>query len=471
MQKGVFWMCVTALSCGFTFGKQAAGDLFRFQYSAPLRLPATAQEELADLVLTPQVYAVTRDDLADVGIVHGESGSPVPCLVECVTEERCELTRVNVPLRLVRAEERDGGRLRITLVRDDSSQSAFPLRGVVIHTPLRDFERTLTVEVSEDGSEWQTVAQEARILDLTSYADFRVEEVGLPAVTQRHIRLTVNQMIERRQGSSTTVKTSADAKGAVQHTERAFFEEQKPFRVDRVDGWVEHERWVRDARPLTTREYRFLSAEPEALRNQFPTARLIGFEAGRAPLSKVVLKSDVRVLNLSFQLFEKGDAAQEAQSGWRQIAKGVVTRTAFRAYLEERLGLSFNVSRASCYCLVFTDRSGAADISIAECLGPDYHIIFPFSTDQSYRLLAGNPDATQLEGYEPEQIRGLIRQGFKPVRAHLAGWLENPSWQRNRRGIFSFGTRWLLSVSVVFAISVLGLSVAWALRHIPLQPE
>jgi len=448
-----FFAAVTLVAAG------AESGAARFRYATPLALPSSSQEELAEWVLTPDAYRATRGDLADLRVVRAESGEAVPCLVECVTQEREERVRQSVELRLVKAEELGDKRFQVTLERKPSQEKVGPLCGLSVQTPLRDFERRVTVEVSDDATAWRCVAKDVRIMDLSSHADFRRTEVVLPAVSERHLRLTIDQMDEALTGATAAVTTSTDADGAVRNIERQIREERRPFRIDRVAGWEEQVRWVRDARPLVAREVRGVSDVPAELKSRFPQARLLGFEAGRAPLERIQLRSAKKILSLDVLLF-----ARDGDAEWRQVASDRVTRIAFRDFLDERMEVSFSESRAAAYCLVLPDGEAAADVEVIGGRGPDYRVVFPYGQGQSCVLLAGDPEAEGATGYQSEQIRELFRRGIRTVSVQTVGWRENPRWHAARApGEF----KWLLPAAVVVAVAVLGLAVVLALRRMP----
>jgi len=442
-------------------------SLSRFQYATPLRLPTSDQEELAELVLPAAAYRVTRDDLSDVHVVRAKSGEDVPFLLECVTEERKERVRRDVELHLVKAETLDGNRLQVTLERATSALPVAPLCGVVIDTPLRDFDRRVTVEASADGLAWQRVVDDARIFDVSSHARFSQKEVVLPAVSQRCLRLTVDRMDDVRVGTSATVTTAADSEGVVRSIERQIREEQRPFRVDGVRGWEEQERWVRDGRPRVARDVRTGGGVPDELKSRFPTARLLCFEAGRVPLERINMRSQKSILSLPYMLFAQSGSSREGAPAWRQVASGELKRLAFRSYIQEQMAITFSESRALSYCLVLTDGADATDLEVVGGAGPDYRVIFPYRAGQTFSLLAGAAEASGPAGYQPEQIRLLLRRGFKPVKASLDGWCENAAYQRSGRRFFSVESAWFLPVSVAFAILVLGGAVVLALRRVP----
>lgn len=453
----------------FAWAGEMSGDMTRYRFATPVALSGlgASSAELAEVVLPAEASLAVRDDLADIRVVRADSGELVPCLVDYARDEVRRTVRRSVGLRLARAEELEGGRLRVLLEREDRDPKARPLNGIVIHTPLRDFERRVTVELSSDGEKWELAAEDVRILDLSSHADFRANEIGLPPLSgQRFLRLTVDRMDEVRVSGGRSVTTSADGGGKVRSIERSILESVLPFRVDRVDGWTEETEWVRDAHRLTDRELRVSAGEPAELRRRFPEARLLCVESGRVPLERLLTRSAKTILSLTYQLFAKTDEAQTEGPEWRWVGAGKLSRILFRDYRQEQMEMVFPVTHADGYCLVLADAAGASDLEVVRGQGPFCHVIFPCAPGQRYQVLAGNPDVSGPAGYQAEQIRTLMRK-YRPVDARLEGWRENPSWLKSREGAFAGEAAWALPAAVVLAIVVLGAAVAFALKRMP----
>lgn len=452
----------------------AAEAVERFRYLLPLKLPASGQEELAALVLPPQVYAATRADLADVRVAAGAGAELVPCLVECVTEPREEKARAPVEVRLVKAEELDGQGLRVTLERagESGSWAGLPVCGLAIRSPLRDYLRRVAVEVSRDGAAWETALADARIADLSSYVDFRQNEVDFAPRAERFLRLTVARVSDVREGPESTVTTVSDAQGVTTSIERTLIRESRPFRIDAVEAWASETKVVRGSKTLAARSVRVRSEPPRELAVRYPEARLICFDASRMPLERLELGTKKGILRLSYVLLEQGDAPARAGVGeWRQAAAGEVARLAFRDISQARMTVRFPESRAACYCLVFADRRGAGDVVVEGAFGADYRVVFPCSPGQSSMLLAGAPDMTEGCGYQPEEIRALLGRGVKPVAAEAAGgWRENPAWMGHKGQQWLAERRWLLPAAVTVAAVALAAALLAAYMRLP-EPE
>ena len=436
----------------------SADDAAGYRYTSAVALPEPTQdEELAQVLLTPEMFRETLDNYADIRVVNTATGQMVPCLVECVTEEQRKIRRVTEPLSLASASDEPDGQFRVTFTRapPPAGQQQYPLRGLTVKTPLRDFERQVQVEVSDDGGAWRTVVEQARIFDVSSLADLRVADIPLPPVPQRHIRLTFNKH-DQQAAAVTNVRTSADGKGEVSVIDRSFREEQRPFRVDRVDGWCEESYWVRDVRPLRTREIRPADAKPQPLKGDGRT--LICFEAGRVPLESLTVDSPERFVNVPYTLYMEA-ASADGGTDWRQVARGGLERVAFRDYLSEKMTITWNPTRAERYCLVVPDTAPA--LMFAEARGPDYRVVFPYAKGDSVALLIGNPDA-KAAGFHADQIKMLMRTIAQPLTADPSPLVRNPATPGT-----GMNMTYVLALAIALTVIVLGFALISALRRMP----
>ncbi|MEI7946226.1 MAG: DUF3999 family protein [bacterium] len=452
------------LVCCFSVAAFAGNEAF--SHSASVQTPPITREELAELILPQPIYAVTREDLSDVRLVRSDGTTPIPFLIECVTTKRCDFTRESRSLRIHKVEELDGQKLQMILRREEPEDATLlPLSGLVIHTPLRDFERKIKVDASADGETWKTVVESARIFDVSNFADFRVKEIELPFVDQRYLRLTVDPIISPGAPLTTTVRTSEDKGGTIQNIDRQFVEQKRPFRIERVAGWIKKESWVQDARPLVKRDFRILGNEPDSeLRHRFPKASLIFFELGRAPLESVTLKSASRIFRVDCQLLIEREVTQPGEERWTRIASASISRLAFRDYLREDLHITCSESRAERYCLVMSAQSDAPDLAIVSCEGADYRAVFPCSIGDSVKLVCGNADKVFSVGHNSGQVRALLNSGIKPLRAQLGPLVQDKKAQGSS---WKINTTWLLTMAVLLTACVLGVAVAVALKRMP----
>ena len=465
--KGFLCSTLTCLLAWCAVATADNSDIANYRHISAVTLPEPTQdEELAQVLLTPEMFAVTLDNFADIRVVRRGTGQMVPCLVECVTEEQRKIRRVHEPLSLTHTADTADNQLRVTFQRQrkPAGQEQFPLLGLTVKTPLRDFERYVQVEVSEDGNAWKTVVEQARIFDVSSFADLRVTDIVLPPVSQHHIRLTFNKH-DQQTSAVTQVRTSADAQGEVSAIDRSFREEQRPFRIDKVDGWCEEAYWERDVRPLRTREIRVTDAKPSRFKDDFKDATLMCFEAGRVPLESLALDTPERFVNVTYQLFMEA-TRDDGETYWSRVAGGALTRTAFRDYRSEQMTITWPSTRAERYCLVLPNKGDTPALTFAEAKGPDYRVVFPYAKGDSMDLILGNPDA-KTAAHHASQIKMLMRTVTQPLTAEPSPLEQNPAW--NGKAELNINMTLVLSAVIVLVVIVLGFALVAATRR--LQPN
>ena len=438
-----------------------------YRYISQVALPApTQEEELAQVLLTPEMFRETLDNYADIRVIRSDTQQMVPSLVECVTEERHKIRRVFEPLTLASVTEETDSRFSITLTRPlKVGQPQSPLLGLTVKTPLRDFERQVQVETSEDGEAWTTVVKTARIFDVTSFADMRVTDIPVPPVTHRHLRLTFNKY-DQQADAVTHIRTSADAQGEISAIERSFREEQRQLRIDKVDGWSEESYWVRDERPLHAREIH--NPETQAPSRQRPAKQglpendtWLFFKGDRVPLESLTMDSPERILKIPYALFMEIEQA-EGENVWRRIANGTFERVAFRDYHSEQMTVTWPITRATRYCLAVPDT--APSLSFAEVKGPDYRIVFPYGKGEHMNVLLGNPDAA-FAGHHADQIKMLMRIITNPLTAEPSPLEENPTWRDKPSANINMSL--VLALAIVLSVVVLGFALVTAMRRLP----
>jgi len=461
-------LALVVASCAFATAKNS--DVTRYRHISAITLPEPTQdEELAQVLLTPEMFSVTQDNYADIRVVRRDTGQMVPCRVECVTQEKEETERVTEALEVVTVTEMPDGQLGVTLVRQPERRHV-PLAGLTVKTPLRDFERHVQVEVSADGTAWETVVARARVFDVSSFADLRMADIRLPPVSQPHIRLTFNKH-DQQTSAVTEVRTTADAQGEISNIDRSFREEQRPFRIDKVDGWTERTRWMSDARPLRTRgdddHVRITKIDtPRNKRDPQPglpeDATWLFLDANRVPLEALTIKTGQRFVKIPYELFME-TTQPDGKIFWKRITKGVLERVAFRDYLSERMTIAWHTTRANRYCICITAPEDTDLRLIVEAKGPDYRVVFPYAKGDEMDLILGNPEA-KTAGHYADQIKILMRTVTKPLTAQPGPLTQNPAW--NDKPEANVDMRLILSATIVLVVIVLGFALVTATRRL-----
>jgi len=192
--------------------------------------------------------------------------------------------------------------------------------------------------------------------------------------------------------------------------------------------------------------------------------------ATRQPLEFLRLDSPERILNVGYELYAERTTGEDGwNSSWDCIARGTLERTQFRDYQHENMTITWTPTRAIRYALVFADGTdtNATPLTITEAKGPDYRIVFPYKQGDEIVILAGrqNLPARAPVGYNPEQIRTLMRNVATPVTGTIEAMRKNPDYVA-KSGAF-LDTPLLLTVAIILAVLVLAFAVYKALQRLP----
>ncbi|MFM8934074.1 MAG: hypothetical protein ACKOS8_19590 [Gemmataceae bacterium] len=142
-------IAASLLLAGFSLA-QWAGPL-RY-WKAVDRAPGKEEEILA-FPLDRDIYAGTRDGMADLRIVD-QTGTAVPYLLETELRDREEKIRQEYGTEIVKLRA-EGNALEIHLRLTEKSPTA---DGFIVSTPLRNYERKVRVSGSTDGAVWTAVS-------------------------------------------------------------------------------------------------------------------------------------------------------------------------------------------------------------------------------------------------------------------------------------------------------------------------
>ncbi len=168
---------------------QAFADfsLTDWRYVKPVSLPAELRREgLVEVAPDREVFAGAASGLVDLRII-ADDGTEAPYKLEVSRGER---QRVSIPVAI-----RDKGYVRgqYTTATGELTQEGALHNEIEILTPAANFLRNVTVEASDDGVTWATIAEQ-EIYDLTVREPgftTRDTRVKYPESTARYLRLRI----------------------------------------------------------------------------------------------------------------------------------------------------------------------------------------------------------------------------------------------------------------------------------------
>jgi len=370
----------------------------------PILYPPLAREELVAAALTSNVFARSRDDLADLRVLN-DAGQPVPFVLENQETREQTLARRDCPMSTPQARERDDQALELAFALPTNGVSP---TGLTVDTPLRNFRQRVRVEGAADAGAWQVLADGAMLYDLARFVDVRQCDVSWAPNACRRFRVTFFDATRDRPDDVREV-TSGTAGTNVRQNVRS-----EPFRVQAVRYW----RTV----PVESRSIPVLTAYSvtlDAAASQ-PAKGLFVFRSAREPLTRLVLATPSRLFHRSYRLYGRnGPEEAMPDDPGRLLASGTLTQIRFQEIARTEMTIDFPVSRCREYVLVCeTGVDEAAEITVARAEGMTMRVIFAATPELHYALSFADA-AAYPSMPESSTIQTLLANGCHPIAASL----------------------------------------------------
>ena len=407
----------------------AAFEPAPFRFLKPLDAGARSREEILTTALDSEVFRAAAADYRDLRIVD-DAGGEIPRLVEKATASKSVIVRDPLVMETVSLREFPDNRIEILFrIRPKEAaasgvQEAQPSpSGFTLHTPLRNFERTVTVAGSVDGTKWEPLVQEAFIFDYSRYMDVANADVQLPANKCRQFKVEISNVTDEKR--SPFLELTREIRGGAEQgqiTKTTL--EQRPLRIDRVDFWVNvtHEERRGDVKQS------YPVARFEARQDPKKKATIVDVYTSREPLTGFTLDTASR--NFSRRVSVEVPRPGGAYADWREAGSGTVTRLQFQSFSKDELKVSFPESREEHYRLVIADADNPPlQITGLKAEGNVYRAVFLAYPKRGYRLFYG-AEEMPAPAYDLAPVLALLRQGFQPLAGKLGAQAENPDYRR-----------------------------------------
>jgi hypothetical protein len=457
----MFRHLASLLALGLLASTAAAAriDSRAFQYALDLPLPEDgAADELYALTLPDSLFAVTLDSLADVRIT-GQDSQAVPFDITRRIDLAAVTQRVGVAFNRTGFSQPAGAN-RIEIVYEQPGRIVAP-HGLTLRTPLRNFEKSVTVDGSHDGVSWSNILENGVVFDASRFMDVARRELALPPRAYRYFRVVLHDVTDLQSSPVSEIARYAGRaeSGEPQTTDRQSALQNRDFRIDGLDFWRIDVAESAARQRIVTHAVSNLTVRSDEKRQQ----TVVTFESGRVPATELVVETGSRNFSraVTFYALYPNRRLDQAKP---VLARGTLRRIAFRTLSETQLTLAFPETRAPAYELVIEngDNPELAIGSIA-LRGPQLQALFFASAPGSLRLLAGN-ERSEAPRFDLSAIRLALDRGLRGRPLQPPGSLApNPDYARG--GGFAFNRKGALAGALVGMVLVLGYALFKATRR------
>jgi len=410
------------------------------------------REELAAIELDRDICRATRDGFPDVRLLDAE-GQAVPFLVQRFTRTSSQWTESAQPAQRITdlVPDAEGNRIEAVAVPPRLKEAP---AWIELVTPVRDFEKRVSVFVPAPGNAWLALTEDQAIYDYSRFMDVRRCRVQLAAapVAERY-RIVVSNVSDVATSAFVELTTHSGAGQPDQETTRKMLN-RRDFRVDRVDFGYRVLEERRDV-PVWT-DYPLHVTRSERDEKEGVTRLMV--EAGRLPIAEVRLAIADRNVSRSVRV-EVSRSLDDGTMQWQRLGEATVRRLDFRDVREEALTVPITETRADELRVVIVDRDSAPlTVQGITAVCPVYRVLFLANPGVRYALAYGNRDLGPPR-FDTEVLQRLFDRKDREVRALALEPPDNPT-QRPAPGPLAQALNSRTTLMVVLALAAVGLGFA-----------
>lgn len=454
------WMVLSLFAAAALFLSDAAGlDLSRYPFARTVETVAV-REDLAAVTLDRFLW-----DAAD-GQPHvciaADDGTPVPHLLRKAGERRRRTVRDRRESAIAGLTEHPDNRIELSVQLDANAGDANLVEFV---TPLKDFERQVSIVGIPSSGDEVTLAAGALIYDYTRFADVRHVTVALPANVFRRFRVEIRDVTDEMQSPGRQITRTYAQGEETSRTDQSTVT-ARPFRMDAVRLWNEHEADTH----IVEREV-VLPLKSCRVREDIRQQRtVLEIETFNEPFTGFILQTPARNFSRRVTVevpVREGGAAET----WRPIAEATLSRITFREFRREDLRITFPERQARRLRLVIVNHDNPPlEIGGVEAVGPVWQAVFIAEPGRRVRLYDGAVlDRPVVQDTAP--VERILAGGYEPVTVPSGAAAENPLYRKpGRTWSGLLGSRLFFMLAVAVMVAVLATALVRAARRAELPP-
>ncbi len=451
----VRWLGIAVILAGSSSSRLTASPIERHPtVRAVLTIPP--QEELAALTLDADIWEASPGSPPDIRIVDQE-GISIPHLLRKAGEQQLRTVRENCQTTVEFLQEHADNRIDLSVSLDEGAPFA---TGIDFATPLKDFERQITVQGIHEDDTQELLVEGALIYDYSRFADVRRTHITLPPNRFRRFTISIGNVTDEqpspRRQISRTYEQGEEVRLVDQGTVTA-----RPFRMNRVQLYAERQAGSHTVEQVVSIEPRSWGLRETTRDNQ----SVIEIETHNEPITGFLLV--VGDPNFTRRVRVEVPSGSSSDT-WQAIANATISRIAFRNLLDEALGIHFPERRSPRFRLIIENHdSPPLEIRGVEAQGPLWQAVYIARAGQEAHLYYG-ATPSQPPRYDTAPIRRVIDGGYTPLTLGLGEPTANPHYRKPGFALTNLvGSRAFFLASVAIMVAVLAIALVRAARSLP----
>jgi hypothetical protein len=370
-----------------------------------------ATEGLVAVPFDRDVCAAARDEFPDVRLFNA-AGRETPFLIEKAAETRTHTRRLACPIQTLSFKEQEDG-LEIIVERERESS---PADGLIIFTPLKNFERRVQVFGSDDGVEWKSLVADGLVFDYARYMDVSNREIRLPTNDFRRLKVVVSGIADTRESPLLDLTRKYRGGGESERIERTVLE-RRPFRINHIELWAEKTETLFEHEKQVDCPLALVGVTEDAKEK----TTVVDLLVRRVPLTELTMETPSR----NFSRAVEARRPAEKETGRPEtppvvLAAGRVSQVEFGGYCNRMLSVALPECRPSRLEIVIRNEDGPPlKISGVMGRGPQYQAVFLAAAGETYQLAYG-ADHVASPRYDVAAVLAPLRlRGTRPIECRL----------------------------------------------------
>ena len=433
-------LLIAWMSCAAS-ATAAGSDLSKWTHVAGVELLVRPAKGIVELALPPEVFALSRTDLADLRLAT-QAGELVPHVLRVEQGEPGRSASYR-PARTFNPVFLPGKQSTVTV--DFGSRAK--RTSVDVDTPGTNFRRRVTVEAGQDGESWQVLCQTAWLFRIAyEQGSYSKNEVVLPDNDFRYLRITVfnapddGEQVPIREVLAWNVQ-STPPRTAEAEVRSVTVAENPKLKATEIDADLGHENL-----PLHDVE--------------------MSFEDATFLRRVEVLGRNRRTRTIVESVEDAPPRTREVEEPWDLLTGGTIHRLPGGEGQGPSTGLNLPTGGRCRHLLVRVYNGDDAPLKFTglKVRRLQYYLAFQSQSAGPYRLYVGNPEARRPQ-YDLEHFAGRLRaEGV--TEAALGPASPNPLFAAEVKAVpWSERYTWLLWGVLVAVLAVLGILVARQARR------
>lgn len=387
----------------------------------PEQIPVVGGTEpsgLARIEVDARIYRLSGKDFSTLRLIRSQDGAQV--------ERPWVLREIPAPERTApqpfRQEtesftETADGAIEIVVSLTPAPPGALRLH---IDTPLRDFEKGISVAIPAAEGAWRELVGDGLLFDHSRFLDFRRTSLDLPGSGAARFRIRIADASDEQRSRLREITRTVGESSGVVVSERARVE-SRDFRIDGLrllPVWKEPAPARRESasHPLTILRSEGIDGG----------ATVVEFDGGNLPVDRLTFTTEDRNFRRPVSLQVPGPEGE-----WRTLHRAHLHRYEVGEFRDESLAFDLPEARSDRYRLLIENGSNpAVGITSVSAAGPRHEIFFLAEPGVSLSFLVG-AESTDRPAFDAAAIHAALAKKVPARTLTLGEIVPNPGYEKS----------------------------------------